>query len=376
MIYFDYASSTPLDKDVLSSYAKILDMYFANPSAIHKQGLESANLLEKSRSQIASILHIKEDEIIFTSGASESNNLAIKGVAFKYKNRGKHLITSKVEHPSVLNVFKQLENDFGYEVTYLDVNQDGVVSLDELKKNIRKDTILVSLMHVNNETGSINDVELIGKYIKDNYPTCIFHCDDTQGFGKIDCDYSNIDLISMSAHKIYGLKGSGLLIKKENINLEILINGGEQEFGLRGGTSNFATIAALAKTIRLQFENKQKDYNYISNLNSYLREKVEDIDSVYINSPLSASPYILNISVMGIKNSIMSEYLSNKDICVSTTSACGSNHNVFSYVIEDMYPNTNRSNSAIRISFSKFNNKDEIDKLVDAIKEGIKEIVK
>lgn len=374
MVYLDYASSTPVDEEIINSYSKLLKEYFANPSALHKMGLATNSLLEKARSLIAKIINVKDNEIIFTSGASESNNLAIKGIAHKYMNRGKHLITSKVEHASVLNVFKALELE-GFEVTYLDVNSDGVIDENLLKTSIRKDTILVSLMMVNNETGSINDIDRIGQVIKEANKLTFFHCDATQGFGKFIIDFKNIDLLSMSAHKIYGLKGSGFLYKKDNIMLESLINGGGQEFGLRSGTTNFPLDVMLAKTIRIAYENMDKYYKHVQELNAYLREGIKDLDYILINSPLNASAYIINISIMGIKSAIISKYFEDKDIIVSTTSACGSKTNIFSHVVEDMYPNTNRSSTAVRISLSKFNTKEDIDKLIEALKSIKKEVI-
>lgn len=357
MIYLDNAATTKLNGEVLKSFCELNNQFFANSASTHKLGQEAYRLEEMARNQIAKLLKSDPSEVIFTSGATESNNLAIKGVAFSYKNRGKHLITSKVEHPSVLNAFKMLENDFGFRVTYLDVNEYGQIEIDTLKKALTDDTILVSIMAVNNEVGSINPIEEIGSLLK-NYPKVLFHCDATQAIGKINLDYSNVDLLSLSAHKIHGFKGSGLLLKRKNIELSPLLSGGGQEFNYRSGTNNYPYEVCLAKTLRIALENQNKNYQYVKSLNDYLRTLLEDLD-VKINSSKVGSPYIVNISI-NKKASVVSEALSLKDIYVSTKSACSSKRSPSSYVLEAMGLSKFDSMNAIRISLSNETTKEEI----------------
>ena len=299
-IYLDYASTTPINKEVLENYIKLINNYFANADSNHRLGGVANNYLKRARERIANILGVKAKEIIFTSGSSEANNLAIKGVSFAYKSRGKHLITSKVEHSSVLDCFKQLESEFDFEVTYLNVNKDGSVSLSELKDSLRKDTILVSLMAVNNEIGSINNISEIASIVKEN-SNAFLHVDATQAIGKETIDYSNVDLYNFSAHKIYGLKGSGVLVKREKVRLSPQIIGGQQENNLRGGTSNWQTSTMMAKTLRLALDNQDKYYSKVKEMNSYLRENLSKIEGIHINSSEKATPFILNFAILNKK---------------------------------------------------------------------------
>ena len=364
MIYFDNAATTRVNLEVLKTFNDLHGKFFANSASTHKLGKEVYRLEEMARSQIASLLKCEAGEVLFTSGATESNNLAIKGIAFKYQNRGKHIITTKVEHPSVLNAFKSLEEDFGFNVTYLNVNNEGVISLEELSNSIRNDTILVSIMSVNNEVGSINPIEEVGKMLK-KYPKIIFHSDATQSIGKINIDYKDVDLISMSSHKIHGFKGSGLLIKRKNIDLLPLLSGGGQEFNLRSGTNNYIYEVCLAKTLRLALENQNSNYDYVKELNLYAREKLKNLD-IRINSPINGSPFILSLSV-NKKASVVSEALSLEDIYVSTKSACSSKKSPTSYVLLAMHRNIDDATNAIRLSFTKENTKEEIDIFVDKL---------
>lgn len=369
MIYFDYAATTPIDEEIMNTYASLLRKYFANPSSNHILGSQVESLQTRARQSIASFLHIESEEVIFTAGASEANNLAIKGIAFKYSNRGKHLITSSVEHHSVLNTFKQLE-EFGFEVTYLPVNSDGIVELQTLKEAIRQDTILVSLLHVNNESGSINDISTIGRYLKENHPLVFFHSDMTQSFGKIHTDFTYVDLASMSAHKIYGFKGSGMLIKKKKIQLMPLIAGGGQEFGYRAGTSNWPINVILSKTIRLALESLDLNYQLVKKYNDQVRKEIETLEGVEINSPINGSPYILNIHFKNKKSAVIASYFEQQGICVSTTSACSSKNEKYSHVINAMFNNQQRALSSVRISFSKFTKQDEVDCLIEVLKKA------
>ena len=244
LIYLDYSATTPVDSEVIRTFSKACEDYWANPNSLHKEGVKANSLINAATEQIASILGVNSSEIIYTSGASEANNMAIKGICFKYKNRGKHIITTTLEHSSVLEVFKYLENE-GFEVSYAKLDENGVVDIDELKKIIRDDTILVSICSVNSEVGVRQPVEEIGLLLKD-YPKLYFHCDVTQSIGKEKVDFTNIDLASFSGQKFYGMKGVGCLIKKESIILESLIHGGKSTTVFRSGTPATALIVSLA----------------------------------------------------------------------------------------------------------------------------------
>lgn len=365
MIYLDNAATTRLNKEVLKTFNDLNDKFFANSASTHKLGQEVYRLEEMARTQIANLFKCDSSEVIFTSGATESNNLAIKGTAFSYKNRGKHIITSKVEHPSVLNAFKSLEEDFGFNVTYLDVDSEGKVSVEQLKKALREDTILVSLMAVNNEIGTINPIEEIGMLLK-NYPKIFFHCDATQSIGKIDISYKDVDMLSLSSHKIHGFKGSGLLIKKKNIDLLPLLSGGGQEFNYRSGTNNYFYEVTLAKTLRIAFEKQKQNYQYVKELNEHFRNISKDL-GIRINSPVDGSPYVINFS-LDKKASVVSEALSLKDIYVSTKSACSSKKSPTSYVLLAIGKDKMDAMNAIRISFSEENTKEELDIFVKELK--------
>lgn len=369
MIFLDYASTTPIDQDVLNSYWEILNRYYANSASNHQLGLEVDSLQNQARNQIANILKVKMDEIIFTSGSSESNNFAIKGVAFKYKNRGKHIITSSIEHKSVLECCKQLEKEFGFEVTYLEPNEEGRITLETLEKNIRKDTILVSIMYVNNEIGTINPIPEIGKFLFDK-PTIIFHCDATQAIGKIPVDLNNVDLVSISAHKIYGLKGSGILVKKKNIELLPLIAGGGQEYGYRSGTSNWPVNVMFAKTLRLAFDSQIDNYNHVLKLKEKIIDHLQGIGNIQINTPVeNASPYIINFSIKNKKAAVIAQAFDDHGICLSTISACSTKTEMPSHVIYETFKDIKRAESSIRVSMSKYTTFEEITKFLMVLDE-------
>lgn len=350
MIYLDYASTTPVLEEIIDSYAKLLKTDFANSSSIHSLGLKVNSYLQTARNQILNLFRCPNDQFIFTSGATESNNLAIKGFVEANKGRGKHLITSSIEHSSVINVFKELESQ-GFELTILSCNKEGYISIESLKNAIRKDTILVSIMTVNNETGIIQPYSEISKICKEK--RIAFHSDITQALGKINLDFSYFDLASFSAHKIHGMKGSGGLLKKKNIRLIPQILGGGQEYGLRSGTSNWPLDVMLAKTIRLAFERRITSYKKIKELYLYLFNELSDLDSIHVNSLNDfnkQSPYIFNFSVPKRQSEVIIHGLEEHGFCVSSTSACGSKKDNFSHVILEMTNNMDYANSAIRVS--------------------------
>lgn len=303
MIYLDYSATTPVNDEVLDTFCKVSRNFVGNPNSLHKLGVEAKELIDASTRQIEDILKLHDKEVIYTSGASEANNTAIMGVVKKYPNRGHHIITTRLEHSSIIAPISALQNE-GYEVSFVDLDENGLVTIENLKKLIRNDTVLVSIGCVNSELGIIQDIDRLGKFLK-KYPKLIFHSDITQAVGKIKLNLDNVDLASFSAQKFYGLKGVGCLIKNKNIKIEPLIYGGKSTTVYRSGTPAVALIASLAKALRLVYEDFDNRYNYVKGLNSYLREELSKIDGVHINSSLESSPYILNISIKNIKSEVM-----------------------------------------------------------------------
>lgn len=377
MIYLDYVSTTPLNQEVNHMYQSLLNDYFANADSLYSLGLKTSALMEKSRELTARMLKVLPEEIIFTSGASESNSTAIKGCAFQYQNRGKHIITTSVEHSSVYQSCLQLRDVFGFEVDFIAVDQDGKINLQEFESMIRDDTILVTLMYVNNEVGMIFPIKEISQIIQKKNPKVKLHVDMVQALGKLPVDLSYVDLASFSAHKIYGLKGSGVLYKKASTSIVPLINGGQQEQQLRGGTSNTATHTMFAKTLRLALENLNQNYHYVTSLNQYVREQLSQIPDIIINTPSQQfSPYILNFSCVGYKPEVILHALEMHECYVSTKSTCSSHKNDVSRTLQAMGIDEKIAKSAIRISFSHHTTQDEIDKFLFYLKQALKTIKK
>ena len=373
IIYLDNAATTLVNPEVLDSYNKTKTQYFANPSSIHISGQESSRLLSKAREQILSLLNVNDDELIFTSGATEANNLAIKGYALRYQNRGKHLITTAIEHPSVLEAFKQLEDNFGFEVTYLPINKNGVIEINDLKNAIRKDTILVSIMAVNNEIGSINNINEISNLLND-YPLIAFHSDVTQGIGKINLPYEKMDMFSFSGHKIHGLNSSGALIKRKKIELLPLLSGGGQENNFRSGTNDVALAVSLAKAMRLSISSLDHNFAKIKQFSEVLLTYLKENPSLYeINS--FDNPYIVNFSSLTKKASVVVESLSTRGIMVSSVSACHAKKEPISYVIKALGKSDELAHNTIRVSFSSDNNIEDVNALIFNLKNINKELV-
>ena len=303
MIYFDNAATTRPSLAVLECFEKENEQCFANPSSRHAYGREAYRKLENARLSILKSLSLSNDyRVLFTSGASESNNLAIKGIAKEYLRRGKRIITTQVEHPSVLEAFRSLEKE-GFEVIYLPTKEDGTVDPETLKENMNKETILVSIMATNNETGSNNDVLALSKIVH-TFPKAFFHVDVTQAIGKRDLPYSSIDLFSFSGHKIHGLKGTGALILKKNVTLLRQIDGGDQEYFFRAGTDNLPGDETLAVALEEATKNLQDNIAHAKEISSFLREELEKNDEILMNSPLEGSPFILNFSLKRKKASV------------------------------------------------------------------------
>lgn len=365
MIYLDYSATTPVNKEVLNTFNKVCLDFLGNTNSLHRLGRKSFDLMQAAIKQIATLLNVYEDEIIFTSGASEANNLALIGTILKYKNRGKHIITTKLEHSSISETISFLES-FGYTIDYLKLNSNGKIDLNDLKNKLKDDTILVSICHVNSEIGLIQDINKIGKVLKD-YPKVIFHVDGTQAIGKIKVDLTNIDLYSISSHKIYGLNGVGCLIKKRDLELEPLIHGGKSQTIYRSGTPTHALYTSFSKALRLVLEDFETKYQHVFKLNQILRESLEKIPGVHINSNLECVPHILNISLKGIKPETMLHALAEEDIYISTKTACSDDSSLSASVLE-FTKDKNLARSSIRISLSYLTTKEEINYFLEVFK--------
>lgn len=372
-IYLDNAATTKALPEVTAAVVDALEKNYANPSSLHRFGLKSEKILKKSRKITADYLGVKAKEIIFTSGGTESNNLAIRGITDAYKNRGKHLITSPIEHSSVAELFKDLEKE-GWQVEILKVDQSGHVDLEHLKSLITEETILVSIMHVNNELGTIQPIKKIAEIIKEKNPLSFLHVDGVQAFGKV---YSNlnkwpVDLYSISGHKIHGPKGIGALYIKKGTNLKPLIYGGGQERKLRSGTENIPAISGLAAAVKNlpQFSSTNKTDKIMAKTKTYLLSKLQQIEDVVINSPVSGAPHIINFSIPGIKGETMLHALESQGIYISTGSACSSKSKG-SRIINACSLSQKRSTSAIRVSLNRKISNDDIDYFIKTLKEQL-----
>lgn len=368
---FDSASTTNVQAQVLKTYIDLLQKEYANSESLYDEGVAMHLKLEKARAAIASLLQVQAQEIIFTSGASESNSAAIKGVCFAQRDK-KHILTTSIEHSSVRHAVAQMAEIFNYEVTYLSVSEKGVISLEEMKKSLREDTAIVSIMAVNNEVGSIQPIQEVGEYVK-KHSHAYFHVDLTQAIGKVELDMKYIDLASMSAHKMNGLKGSGILIKKNHVPFVPLINGGEQEFGLRGGTANALVDLVLAKTLRLYLEEQKKKRPHIQALKERMVTGLRKLEGVWINSPSEGIANIVNFSYPKIPSEVMQNALNKKGFMVSAKSTCDSKSSEPSEVLMAMGLGRDRSLSSIRVSFHGENTLEEVDSFLKAYREVIQQ---
>ena len=360
MIYLDYSATTPVDEEVIETYAKVCRDFIGNPNSLHKLGVEAKKLIDASTEQIAKILGVKTSEIIYTSGSSESNNLAVKGVCSKYSNRGKHIITTELEHSSIIAPVQYLQKN-GFEVDFVELDENGLVDLDNLKSLLREDTILVSIASVNSEVGVRQDLKKISEVVRTN-PKTIFHSDVTQSIGKEKVDFSLLDLASISCQKFYGMKGIGALIKRDGLVIEPLIHGGKSTTIFRSGTPATPLIASFAKALRLVYENYEEKEAHVKEINRYLRDKIKDLD-VEINSNEYCIPNVLNLSIKNIKPETMQHALEEYDIYISTQTACSTGD--YSRAVYAVTHDKERASHSIRISLSFKTTKEEIDEFVD-----------
>lgn len=356
MIYLDYSATTPVNEEVLNSYIETTKKMVGNPNSLHKLGIEAKSLIDAATRQIANILKVKPNEIIYTSGASESNNTAIKGICLKYQNRGKHIITTHLEHSSIMEPLNYLKRQ-GFEVEYVNITENGMVDIEDLKKKIRDDTILVTIASINSEVGIVQPIKDIAALLK-KYPKVYFHSDITQSLGKEKVDLTDVDLASFSAQKFYGMKGIGGLAKKENVVIEPLIHGGKSTTKDRSGTPATALIVSMAKALRLAYENLEEKQKYVKELNIFLRNELEK-NEITINSPEVAIPNILNISLENIKPETVLHALEEKEIYISTKTACATNDS--SDAVYAITKDEEKAKHSLRISLSYLTTKKELE---------------
>ncbi len=365
MIYLDNSATTKPCKTAVEAINNALCENWGNPSSTYSHGISALEIIEDSRKTIANFIGAKPDEIFFTGSGTEANNLAIFGCVNALKKKGKKIVSTAIEHPSVLEALKKLKDD-GYEIVLLSPNENGQIKEEDLRKEIDGNTILVSIMLVNNEIGSIEPIELASKIIKEKNSPALLHCDAVQGFGKLPIKVSNlgVDLMSASGHKIHASKGIGFLYKKSGINIHPVIYGGGQEKGLRSGTEGVPLIAGLGAAVKaLPDPNKQLSLQQEFYLKA--KEILSEVKAIKFNSPDNALPYILNISIDGYKSEPMLNALALENIYVSKGSACAKGHR--SYVLSEIGLSNDRIDSAIRISFSRENSLEEIETLKSAI---------
>ena len=369
MIYFDNAATTKIYDDALTSYVQVSQKFFGNPSSLHQLGVDAFQVLTKARAQVASLLSVQPEEIFFTSGGTESNNWAIKGTALEKSVFGKHIITTKIEHPSVIQTCKQLER-FGFEVTYLDVDSNGIVSVDQLKESLRKDTILVSVMAVNNEVGAVQPIAEIAKVLEE-YPSIHFHVDCVQAVERASqlLSIGRIDLLSLSAHKFHGPRGVGIMYKKFGRKIQALLTGGGQEKGERSTTENLPGIVATTKALRMALEEK----SVTGELRSQLWKELATKPEIRIFSPEDGASHVLCFAIKGVRGEVVVHAFENHGIYISTTSACSSKKADSSSTLYAMDVPTEWATGAVRVSFSNDNTKEEVEQFIEVLHQLMKQ---
>ena len=369
MIYLDNSATTPVDPEVLKAFVKVNENFWGNPSSLHAFGARAEQLLIQAEKQVLTLLNAKNHKVIFNSGATESNNLAIRGFCHAYKKRGNHIITTPIEHASVHETIEELEQE-GFRVTYIDVTATKEGILQQIQEAICEDTILISCMHVNNEMGMILPIYEIGQLLK-KYPKVKFHVDAVQSIGKIpvDIDKMNIDLLSLSAHKFHGVKGCGALIMNQYLTLAPEITGGHQMYGLRSGTINVAGAVSLAKALRLVIEPLDSNYRHVKSLFDYAIQKKKKIDGVVINSNREEqTPYIINFAAVPIKGETLVHALEEYDVYISAKSACSSKSAAASRILMALGIGEDIALESVRVSFSDRSTKEDVDQLIKALK--------
>ncbi|MCQ2542145.1 MAG: cysteine desulfurase [Lachnospiraceae bacterium] len=378
-IYLDNSATTRPYDDVIDIMMKVYREDYGNPSSKHYKGVDSEKYVKEAREIIAKSLKASSREILFTSGGTESDNTALIGCAMAGKRRGNHIITTKIEHPAILETTEYLKKQ-GFDITYLNVDKQGVVDLEQLKNSLTHETIIVSVMHTNNEIGSVQPLEEIGKIIKAFDKDILFHVDAVQGYGKFNIvpKKANIDLMSVSGHKIHGPKGIGFLYIKEGTKILPYIMGGGQQGGMRSGTENVPAIAGMAQAVKNIYENLEEDRQRMYELRDQVIDGVSSIEGVQINGmpERQGAPHIISISVKNVRAEVLLHSLEEKNIYVSSGSACASNKNTVSDTLRAIGLDKEYLDSTIRVSLSAFNTKEDIEALVSALKDIIPELRK
>ena len=370
--YFDNSATTRVLDSVKDIVVKTMTEDYGNPAAKHRKGMEAEQYIREARKIIADSMKVQEKEILFTSGGSESNNMALIGTAWANQRAGKHIISTAIEHPSVYNPLGVLE-ELGFEVTILPVDHDGHISLKELEEAIRPDTILVSTMYVNNEVGAVEPVEEISRVIKAKNPSALYHVDAIQAYGKyvIRPKKQGIDLLSVSSHKIHGPKGVGFLYIRSGVKIKPLIYGGGQQAGMRSGTENVPGVAGFGAAVKEMYTDHAEKIQKLIGLKDYMTDRLGEIEGTVINSKKgeASAPQIVSVSFEGVRSEVLLHALEDKGIYVSSGSACSSNHPGISGTLKGIGVSQKLLDSTIRMSFSLFNTKEEIDYTIDVLKE-------
>ena len=357
MVYLDYAAATPIDNEVLDTYYEISKKYYANPNSSHKMGLEAKEVIKECTNSIANTLNVLPEEIIYTSGATESNNLVIKGICERYKNRGKHILISALEHNSIVSAVTSM-SEKGFEVEVIPVTKEGIIDIEALKDMLRNDTILVSICTVDSEIGLKQPLNEISKVLKD-YPNVIFHTDASQAVGKVDIDYSLVDLATITPHKFYGPTGIGILIKKKNIDLKPQMEGGKSTTIYRSGTPPLPLIAASTKALSLAIKNQDNRNNHIKELSNIIKDTLSKYSKVYINNTNDSIPHTINFSIKGIPALEVQRKLEEHNIYVSTKTSCCPIETP-SKLVYALTKDKSLSSSSLRLSISHLTTKEEI----------------
>lgn len=370
--YFDNSATTKVLDSVRDIVVKTMTEDYANAAARHIKGMAAENYIKEARSIIAKTLKVQDKEILFTSGGSESNNMALIGTAMANKRAGNHIISSNIEHASIYNTLGFLQ-DQGFEITYLPVDRQGHISLEELKEAIRPETILVSVMYVNNEVGAVEPIEEISKVIKQKNPKTLFHVDAIQAYGKYEIrpKRQGIDLMSVSGHKLHGPKGVGFLYIDEKVKIKPLIYGGGQQRGMRSGTENVPGVAGLGVAAKEMYTNHQQKVDYLYDLKDYMMTRIQEVEGTYVNNlpGRESAPQIVSISFEGVRSEVLLHALEDKGIYVSSGSACSSNHPGVSGTLKGIGVRQDLLDATLRFSFGMFNTREEIDYAIEVLKE-------
>lgn len=372
MIYLDYSATTPVDIDVFDTLSKVTKNYIGNPNSMHSLGQKSMELLESATKQIADIFGVSSNEIVYTGGSTESNNMAIIGAALANHKKGKHIIVSKLEHPSIYVICDYLKS-IGFEISYVKNDSDGLIDFDDLKNLVREDTILVSISAINSEIGIRQPLKMIRQIIKKENMGTVFHSDMTQAIGKVSVNMHDVDLASVSGQKIFGPKGIGFLYKSSMIKVTPLLYGSTKE-NINPGTPPLPLIAALSKAVRLANENLEKKERFVTLLNEKIVNTLSKYPNILFNKTKYSIPHILNISVMDVMPEVMVHALANHEIYVSSNTACSSGE--VSNAVLAVYNDLNRAKHTIRISLSHVTTTEEINRFLEVFKEEYEKLSK